>query len=442
MRTSPHNVWYPSRNGMHGMRAAGIFCISSALIVSMFLPAIAAAADVSLLPVLIDEKAKPRDILKETLTIVNTSDRKLNLYPSVNDVNPEEGTEAFTRAQGADERSVSLANWIELSRGVVELGPGEEKSIPFVIRVNLNAVPGTYHAYISFYEGSTREAAEQSEPEARMAVNVEVQADIKEVLQLNKFSTDAIFFSGDDVLFNYQLENIGNQDLQPKGEIRIYDRRGKEVAAIDVNDDKQTISPDQVSQLASVWSAASGFGRYKAFLNVDFGKTQKASVQDTVYFWVVPWQQLIGLLVASLIAVVFLALYTHRAFELRHRARLAHALASAGVVAPTAAQSREKGPGILKRTMSAAASVVSRLPKRASRPAVEVQKAPEPPPAPEKKPERPTLRDRLPSVAPLDVQAPTPSRPRATGHAIDLKHLGAPSAPQRKPHHIINLKDS
>lgn len=399
-------------------------------------PAVAFADDVSFSPVLIDEKAKPRDILKETLTIVNTSDRKLNLYPSVNDVNPEEGAEAFAKANNSDERSISLANWIELSRGVIELGPGEEKSIPFVIRVHLNAPPATYHAYISFYEGSTREAAESKEEKARITVNVEVQADIKETLQLNKFATDPIFFSGDDVLFNYQLENIGNQELQPKGEIRIYDRKGKEVAALDVNKDRQTISPDQVSQLASVWGAASGFGRYKAFLNVDFGNSQKASVQDTIYFWIVPWQQLLGLLAASLVAIVFLALYSHRAFEMRHRARLAHALASAGVDVPASAL-KDKKPGILRRV---GAKFKPRLPKRT--PKSEAAASP-PPPTPEpevtQKHERPTLRDRL-EAKEMPETARKP-QPPASGHAIDLKHLHAHTTPARKPHHVINLKD-
>ncbi len=274
---------------------------------------------VTMTPVVVDEKAKVRDILKKSITIKNISDRKLNLYPAVNDVHPEEGEEDFVAAQDSLDRAASLANWIELSRGVIDISPGEEKVVPFVVRVNLNAMPGTYHANISFSEGGSRAGSHKV---SSLMVNLEVQAEVKELMQLNKFFTDNIFFAGDDVLFNFQLENIGNQELSPKGEIRVYNRKGEEVASIDVNKEGKAVSPDQVAQLASVWSAAHGFGKYKAFLNVDYGKSQTASVQDTVFFWLIPWQQLLGLFVVGVIGVIALALYYHRWIEER-----AHALA-------------------------------------------------------------------------------------------------------------------
>lgn len=295
------------------------------------------AAELEVTPVVIDDKAKARDILKRSITVRNTTERKLNLFPSVNDVDAREGKEEFVSAQNADERADSLANWIELSRGVVELNPGEEKTLPFVVRVTANAVPGTYHAAIAFGEGGDRGSAEASPPLAVVTVNLEMQEDIKEFMQLKAFKTDSLFFSGDDVLFNYQLENIGNQDLKPKGEIRIYNRKGVEVASVEVNADGKEVPPSQISQLASVWSAAQGFGRYKAYLNVDYGSSQTASVQDTVFFWIVPWQQLLGLIIASLVAIVVLALYSRRWLEARHHQKfaLAHGI-SMHTAAPTA----------------------------------------------------------------------------------------------------------
>ncbi len=276
-------------------------------------------------PVVIDEKGKPRDILKQTIKIINTSERKLNLYPSVNDVHKVEGKQEFVAAQTGDDRKDSLANWIELSRGVIDLGPGEEKEIPFVIRINVTAVVGSYHATISFTEGGARDAADTKPPLGEITVNVEVQDDVKEIMQLNKFGTDSFFLSGDDVLFSFNVENIGNQELQPKGEVRIYNRRGEEVAAVPVNSDGKTISPSQMAQLASVWSGAEGFGRFKAFLTVDYGKVQTASVQDTVYFWIVPWKQLLMLVVVTALMLLVFAFYFHRWFEVRHLAKLAHA---------------------------------------------------------------------------------------------------------------------
>lgn len=392
-----------------------------AFILVMGNPAYVAAGEMSVTPAVIDHTAKPRDILKESITILNTSDRKLNIYPSVNDINVTAGEQEFSAALNADDRSTSLANWIELSRGVIELGPGEEKVIPFVIRVHLNAQPNDYHATISFSEGSTRETAEAKDPLATLDVNIDVEADVKEVLQLNKFFTDRLFLAGDDVLFNYQLENIGNQDLTPKGEIRIYDRTGKEVAAVDVNSDKQTISPDQVAQLASAWTAASGFGRYKAFLSVDYGASQKASVQDTVFFWVVPWQQLTGLIGALLVAIIFLALYFHRMFEMRHQARLAHALHQHGIA-----------PAPIPEPQPLARPQHALLPFSRSEVTPKEKQPPEEPP----KAEKPKLRDVLHENRPPIVRDHT-----SRTHAIDLKNVQAHAHAKHTPHHVINLKN-
>ena len=113
-----------------------------------------ATQQLTFIPVLIDEKAKARDIIKESITLINTSNRKLELYPDVNDVKPDDGTQPFSAAINAAGLQNSLANWIEFSRGVIELNPGEEKTIPFIIHVNQNADAGAYHALISFSDGS------------------------------------------------------------------------------------------------------------------------------------------------------------------------------------------------------------------------------------------------------------------------------------------------
>jgi hypothetical protein len=436
----------------------------------------AQSAELTVTPVVLDEKVKVRDILKKSVTVTNSSNRKLNLYPSVNDINPQEGEEEFVASQNAAERSGSLANWIELSRGVVELGPGESKELPFVIRTHLDAAPGTYHAIISLGEGSSRSQAEEAPPLVEVAVNVEVMADIKEVMQLNKFFTDNVFFSGDDVLFNYQLENIGNQELQPRGEIRIYNRRGEEVAAVDVNTEGKKFSPEQTAQLASVWSAATGFGRFKAFLNVDYGNSQTGSVQDTVYFWVIPWKQLLALFIASAIAVVALALYFHRWFEERHLAKLAiaghlsekgvqeHQLEETTPVAPVPPHkevahkeiplavpvektSRFGLPAFLRRTKTVTEPVLAHSVEakpRGLRAALEGGDSVEPAPAPSVMVSHKPAVVSVPAPEPVRVSAPAQPTSSAHGQTIDLKRIrsSAPTAPAATSGHghVINLK--
>ncbi len=421
-------------------------------------------ADLTVMPVVVDEKAKARDILKKTITITNTSQRKLNLYPVVNDVRPEVGQEAFVSSQGGDDEKASLANWLEISRGVIDLNPGESKEIPFVIRVSLNALPGTYHADISFFAGSTLAEAQGRNPLGVITVNTEVQADIKEVMQLNKFITDGFFFSGDDVLFNYQLENIGNQELKPKGEIRIYDRKGREVASIPVNPEGKTFTPEQAAQLASAWSAAEGFGKFKAFLNVDYGNNQSGSLQDTVFFWIIPWQQLLAILVISIISIVISAIYFHRWLEHRHMQRFALAgMGAGGGVAAMPAPQATLAP--IAQKPAQVTAVMPETPKvekkgffsrfRRAKKAEAVASAPAAPVAaaaaqPSVQPAGPKYEGNVvvhSADAPAHrvetpVQELASSSAQQSGRTIDLSSAQIHSPEKKGAGHVINLKGS
>src|SRR4051812_12344963 len=84
-------------------------------------PSLASASVVDITPVLIDEKGKARDIFKESISLTNNTDHKIELYPGVNNVLPADGQQRFTTAHDAAEQAGSLANWIELSRAVIEL---------------------------------------------------------------------------------------------------------------------------------------------------------------------------------------------------------------------------------------------------------------------------------------------------------------------------------
>jgi hypothetical protein len=313
---------------------------------------------------------------------------------------------------------------------VLEIAPGETRQVPFIIHINPNAVANTYHAQISFYDGTTREEAEAHAPLGVVTVNLEVQADVKEILQLDRFSTGRFFLAGDDVRFDYNLENIGNQELQPHGEIRVYDNKGREVASVDVNKEGKSVSPDKLAQLASVWSSAEGFGHYKALLTVYYGKDQTATVQDTVFFWIVPWKQLLILFALGLTGVVFFAFYFHRWLESKH-GLIAPVPALAGVpaatpVVPVVPKSPRRNP---LKAIAGTFTVLGKL-KRGER----------------KLPERPVVE-----TSPMVAAAPAPApvvrapierpMPPASSDTIDLKNFRqAASQEAVAESHVIDLK--
>jgi hypothetical protein len=270
----------------------------------------------SVTPVVTNEKAKPRDIIKKELVVTNNTGQRIDLYITVENVDPQKGVQGFQGPTEGD-LSTSLANWVEITRGVIELGPQESRKIPYLIHVNLTAKPGSYFSELRFRDGSTRAEAEAKEGGAVLMLNLEVLDDAMEKLQLGTFSTDDSVILGRDVGFSYLLENIGNRDIEPRGSIRIFNRKGEEVGSIPLNADGVEIAPENTEQLASVWSASGRFGKYKAFLDLEYGENQLASVQDTVYFWVFPWKEIL----ATLIGVLVLAIIGTFVIHMRAMAR-------------------------------------------------------------------------------------------------------------------------
>ncbi len=273
------------------------------------------AASVSVTPAILDYKAKARDIIDNgSITITNHDTHQLDLYPVVDNIAVQNGTESFIDPSQAD-LSSSLANWIEFTRGMIELAPGESRAVPLTIRVNLTAKPGMYHAIILFPAGSSRYEAEQHLADApSAAINVEVQDDIKENIQLKKFLPAKKIFWGLPASFSFELENGGNRPQAPTGEILIYDNKGKEVADIPANASGTAIDPAAVKDFSNMWTGSGGLGQYRALLSLSYGAGEPARIQDTIFFWVLPWKE-----VALLAAVLFIvcmggALWLHRRY--------------------------------------------------------------------------------------------------------------------------------
>ncbi len=277
-------------------------------------------SEFSVAPVVANEKAKPRDIIKKELLVTNNTDQRIDLYITVENVDPFGGVQAFESPSVSD-LSTSLANWVEITRGVIELSAGESRKIPYLIHVNLSAKPGSYYARIQFSKGPKREEAQAGGEGSALMLNVEVYDDAKERLQLGTFMSDSSVVLGNNVSFSYMLENVGNRLIEPRGSIRIFNRRGEEVGSIPLNADGEEILPSNKRQLASAWSTAGRFGKYKAFLDLEYGEQQLASVQDTVYFWVFPWKEIF----ASLLGVAVLAVIGTYIVHMRAMAQPAHA---------------------------------------------------------------------------------------------------------------------
>ncbi len=306
------------------MKLQKLLFLFSAFLALFSSSAVFAGTAISVSPLIVDQKAEIRDIFNESLTVSNNTDHRMNLYTFVNNVSVGEGggIEEFLDPSKADNSS-SLANWIQISRGVIELNPGEKKTIDFSYQVALSAKPGKYHASISFAEGSTRTEAEAKLGQnPSLILSVEVTEEVNEFLQLKKFAADKVFFAAPPVGFVYRIENIGNKPLVPKGQIVLYDRKGREIAEVPLNREGKSIAPGEEAEFKAEWEGKGALGKYKALLQADYGGVQKKSLNDTVFFFVIPWQKIALFFAIAVLFLVILIYIIHRRYEREHLASL------------------------------------------------------------------------------------------------------------------------
>lgn len=289
-----------------------------------FVPS-AHAAGLTVTPAVIDDKGMPNDILQYALTVTNTDDHMVNVFASVYNLTAS-GTQQFVDTGIVDsslgDKSVSLANWVSVSRGAMTFQPGETKTIPVQINISPFAVAGTYHAVVAFVTGGTRADAETHLDGAPQAiVTLQVESNAKVELQLASFASTKPFISAFPVTFTYALKNTGTVAATPTGQVIFYDKVGRELGAIDANPDGVAIAPGDTHDFTVTWGKGQGFGQYKAMLNVTYGDAEEDQLQNVALVWVLPWQELSIWFVGLLAVIIVLAAWIHRRYEARHHAR-------------------------------------------------------------------------------------------------------------------------
>lgn len=276
-----------------------------------------ASVSYSILPRVIDEKVQPRDIITKEITIDNTGTQPVTLYPSVNNISLKDGAiEAFLAPVESD-RATSLASWIEISRLGVDLFAGTKKTVPLTLRIAPNAVPGTYHAFIGFGNGGNRDEAEMQVKNGNapgIVVTVTISDDKVTFLKLSKFIVSRFVTTHENQAGVFTFVNPGDETVIPTGEVILYDMKGEEVGAIPVNTEQVSIPPGGEHTFNATVPVDGLLGKYKAFLSVQYGSAQTASLQDTSYFYIFPIRSLMITFGVFALIVCLIAWYLHKKY--------------------------------------------------------------------------------------------------------------------------------
>lgn len=269
-------------------------------------------------PLVVDVEAEARDIFERTITITNTGDAPVTLYPTVNNISIDDGgtiQQFYTPVES--DRTASLASWIEISRAGINLKIGETRTVTLTLRVNPAPKPGVYHAFVGFGNGGNRDEAEKQIREGRAPgtiVTVTIKEDKNELLKLSHFLINRFITKAENEAAVYTIKNPGDTTLVPTGDVIIYDNRGREVSSLPVNPDKLEIAAGAEQKFTATMPVAGLFGKYKAFLSVEYGDNQIASVQDTAFFYVFPLKKILIVFGTLSLIMIVAAILLHRKY--------------------------------------------------------------------------------------------------------------------------------
>lgn len=286
--------------------------------VFLLFPALTQAANFSVSPVLIDVEVSPRDIVTKDITLKNESPNKITLYATVNEIAVDEGgaIKEFVSPVMTD-RTNTVTSWLEIGRGRIELEVGETKTVPLTIRMNPKAEAGEYHALIGFVNTNKRPDAEARALAGEadgVIVKIAIEEKTNELLRISSFLIDRFVFAKDEGTITIEIENNGEDDATPNGEIIFYNSRGEEVSSMTVNSDNNRIAPGEKTTITTKVPFHESLGRYKANLVLRYGADQQAAVFDTTQFFILPLPLLIGILVAIVLLSLLVTYLLRRTF--------------------------------------------------------------------------------------------------------------------------------
>ncbi len=298
----------------------------------VFLPVISTQASESLTlsvtPPLFQITVKPGEEWVGLLKVVNVNPYDLTVYAVVTGFRgaDEEGHGAFVPLQESEkDGSFNLAQWIEVQKELIVIARESSVQIPITLRVPPNAEPGGYYAAVLVGtqpgEEASRGAVIRVSSFVSSIVFVRIVGKVKESGLIRDFFVNKRLFSAPETELTLRFENTGNVHLQPRGEIAIYNMRGRLRGKLTVNDSGEfgNVLPASVRKFTYIWKGdleMLDFGRFRAVATLNFGNNEKQNVFAETYFWIVPIKPLLGM-AGGLFTLVLLASLSIRLYVKR-----------------------------------------------------------------------------------------------------------------------------
>ena len=279
---------------------------------------LAEASGVTISPLLVDLELEAREVTTTEVTLTNDTERKVVLFATVNEVAVDTTGEVkeFVSPVMTD-RTNTVTSWLEITRGRIEIEPGETKKIPLTVRVHPYADFGEYFAFIGFVEAPKRPEAE-AVALAGNANGVILKIDLAdtrvESLRISGFLVDRFIINENKRGIEVEIENVGDTNTTPTGEIIFYNSRGEEVSSLPFNESKEEIAAGEKRVLVLEVPFTDKLGRFKANLALEYGNDQTATVFDTAQFFMIPLRIVVMSIFSIMAAAILITFLLRKIF--------------------------------------------------------------------------------------------------------------------------------
>jgi hypothetical protein len=270
-----------------------------ATVIVLLSPSFVNASDITIQPLLLDLELVSREVVTHDITLTNDSDTKLTVYATVNEIaiDGSGDIKEFISPVMTD-RTSTVTSWIEITRGRIELEPRETKTVPLTIRMHPQTKPGVYHAFIGFVPDKKRPDAEVTALQGNaegLILKIALDEVRNELLRISKFQSNRIIFNESRRSIEIEVQNDGDADSIPSGEIIFYNSRGEEVASTPANETGVTVPAGGVATLTATVPFYDELGRFKANVTLKYGPNSKSTTFDTLQFFMIPFKVLLVL---------------------------------------------------------------------------------------------------------------------------------------------------
>lgn len=252
----------------------------------------------------INTQIKLRDITKDNLLVTN----EVNDFVAAG----EDGTPKILLNSDPN-NPFSMKNWISPLPSL-DLAPQQIKTLNITINVPANASPGGHYGVIRFTGTPPHLKGQGVALSASLGalVLLTVRGQLTHNLSVKEFYVSGSgkkgsFFEAAPLSFVARLQNNGNVQEMPSGNLIIKDMFGRVTAGIAINQPPRNVLPASIRKFEGQLDKTNLgnkhlFGRYSAVLTVKYGDNNDQTLIASLAFWVIPWKLILGVVIALIVA--------------------------------------------------------------------------------------------------------------------------------------------